>query len=150
MLQKIKKKFKKKNRNLSTLNLTPGETVRDALIQAGMKTAEEAGYAAGNTTDRLVSVASELGHVVDLGTQLGGGSESAAALGKIAFKTSRDIARGDTICTGLCVVSGVCETVALGCSTIKIIPFRGRIYVCVKIVSKGCMTYRNLCAGEGC
>lgn len=81
---------------------------------------------------------------------MGGGSESAAALGKIAFKTGKDIAHGDSVCTGLCAVSGVCETLALGCSTIKIIPFRGRIYVCVKIISKGCMTYRNLCAGESC
>lgn len=101
-------------------------------------------------TFQLLSVAADAGNVVDLGTQLGAGSESAVAFGKIAFKTGRDIARGDAVCTGLCAVSGLCETVAIGCSTIKIIPFRDRIYVCVKIVSRGCMTYRNLCAGEGC
>ena len=79
-----------------------------------------------------------------------GGTESAAALGKIAFKTTKDMARGDTLCTGLCVVSGTCETIALCCSTIKVIPFRGRIYVCAKIVSKGCISFRNACVGEGC
>lgn len=79
-----------------------------------------------------------------------GGSESATALGKIAFKTTKDIARGDTICRGLCVVSGTCETIALCCSTVKVIPYRGKIYVAAKIVSKGCMSFRNACAGEGC
>lgn len=42
------------------------------------------------------------------------------------------------------------EAIALGCSTIKIISFRGKIYVRVKILSKGCMAYRNLCANENC
>jgi len=66
------------------------------------------------------------------------------------FKAGKDIARGDVTCTGLCYVSATCESVALLCSTVLIIPFRGRIYVGVKIVSRGCMTFRNLCAGEGC
>ena len=143
-------KIIKNNRKSSELNGTPGENVRDAIIKAGLKAAEESGYAAGNQTEKFVEIASNIGSKVDLGTQLAGGGESARALGRIAFKATRDIARGDTICTGLCALSGTCETIALGCSTIKIIPFRGKIYVCVKIVSQGCMSYRNLCAGEGC
>jgi hypothetical protein len=83
-------------------------------------------------------------------TELGGGSEAASALGRIAFKTTKDIARGDVVCTGCCLVSGTCETVALCCSTIKVIPCRGQIYVGAKILSKGCMAFRNACAGEGC
>ena len=134
----------------SELQVTPGENVRDALIKAGIKAAEESGYAAGNTTERLINVASSVGTVVDRGTELVGGSESAAAFGKIAFQTTKDIARGDTVCTGLCLVSGTCEAVALCCSTIKVLPFRGRIYVGAKIVSKGCMAFRNACVGEGC
>jgi len=148
MLKTVKNRFRKRNK--SALKGTPGENVRDAIIKAGLKAAEESGYAAGNTTEKFVEIATSVGNGVDLGTQLTGGGESASSLGRIVFKATKDVARGDAVCTGLCAVSGTCETIALGCSTIKIIPFRGRIYVCAKIVSKGCMTYRNLCAGEGC
>ena len=118
--------------------------------EQGEKAAEESGYATGNQTEKLLALANKVGTVVDRGTTYAGGSESASAIGRIAFKTAKDVARGDSICTGLCLVSGACETIALGCSTVKIIPFRGRIYVCVKIISKGCMSYRNLCAGDDC
>lgn len=150
MLKNIKNRLRKNSRNNSELSDTIGENVRDAIIKAGMKTAEESGYASGNTTEKMVEIASSIGNGVNLGTQLGLGSESASSIGRIAFKTTKDLARGDSVCTGLCLVSGACETIALGCSTFRFIPYRGRIYVCVKIVSKGCMTYRNNCAGEGC
>lgn len=148
MLKNIKNQLRKRQK--LELKGTPGENVRDAIIKAGIKAAEESGYAAGNPTEKFVEFASSIGTTVDRGTELIGGGESATALGKIAFKTTKDIARGDVVCTGLCLISGTCETIALGCSTIKIIPFRGRVYVCAKIVSKGCMAYRNLCAGDGC
>lgn len=144
----LKKKIIKKHE--SKLYITPGESIRDAMIKAGIKTAEESAYAAGNTTEKLVNIASNLGDTVDRGTELVGGGEAAAALGRTIFKTTKDISRGDTVCTGLCLVATTCETVALCCSTIKYIPFRGRIYVGVKVVSKGCMAFRNACAGEGC
>lgn len=137
-------------RKKSELQNTPGETVRDIIIKAGLKAAEEAGYAAGNKTEVMVAIAQEAGGVVDKGTKLIGGSESASALGRIAFKATKDSARGDTVCTGLCLISGTCEVFALGCSTIKIIPFRGQIYIGAKIISKGCIAFRNACAGEGC
>jgi hypothetical protein len=148
MYKKINNRISERKR--SKLKVTPGEHIRNAIIKAGIKTAEESAYAAGNNTDKLIKLSESVGTVVDRGTELAGGGESAAALGKIVFKTTRDIARGDTICTGLCVVSGTCETIALCCSTIKVIPFRGRIYVCAKIVSKGCISFRNACVGEGC
>lgn len=148
MLKKIKNHFRKQK--ISKLKVTPGESVRDAMIKAGIKAVEESGYAAGNTTEKLVNIATQSGQIVDRVTELGGGGEAASALGKIVFKTTKDIARGDVVCTGCCIVSGTCETVALCCSTIKIIPFRGRIYVGAKIISKGCMSFRNACAGEGC
>ena len=148
MLKKVINKISRREK--SELQVTPGESVRDAIIKAGVKAAEDSAYAAGNTTEKLINLASDVGNVVDRGTELAGGSEASAALGKIAFKTTKDIARGDTVCTGLCFISGTCETVALCCSMVKVIPFRGRIYVCAKVVSKGCMSYRNLCAGEGC
>lgn len=145
-----KKNLKNSRRKKSELQNSPGEVVRDNIIKAGMKAAEEAGYAAGNKTEVLVELAQKAGSIVDGGTALVGGSESASAIGRIGFKTTRDIARGDTVCTGLCLISGTCEVVALGCSTIKVIPFRGRIYVGAKIISKGCISFRNACAGEGC
>ena len=145
-----KQNIRASKREESELKITPGESVRDAIIQAGMKAAEEAGYAAGNKTEQFVKVATTVGKTLDRGTELVGGGESASALGRIAFHTTKDIARGDTVCTGLCLVSGTCEAVALCCSTIKIIPFRGRLYVGAKIISRGCMSFRNACAGEGC
>lgn len=148
MLKKINNKLFKRQK--SELQITPGENVRDAIISAGIKSAENSGYAADNMTEKLVNIASGVGTVVDRGTELVGGGEAATSLSKIAFKTTKDIARGDAVCTRFCLVSGTCETVALCCSTIKGIPFRGRIYVGAKIVSKGCMAFRNACAGEGC
>ena len=143
-------KLRKDRNKKSELYGTPGENVRDAIIQAGLKAAQESGYAAGNTTERLVNIAAKTGTVVDRATELGFGSESAAALARVSFKATKDIVRGDVVCTGLCLVSGTCEAVALCCSTIKVIPGRGRIYVGAKIISKGCITFRNACVGEGC
>ena len=143
-------KLRKSKSKKSELYVTPGENVRDAIIQAGIKAAQESGYAAGNRTERLVDIASKTGTVLDRATELGFGTESAAALGRVTFKATKDAARGDAVCTGLCLVSGTCEAVALCCSTIKVIPFRGRIYVGAKIISKGCITFRNACVGEGC
>ena len=132
---------------------TAGAAVRDATIKA----ATEVAYQAGNNTDKIAEIAEKIGktvdkatNVIDGGTALVGGTKSSGAIANIAFKTTKDIARGDKICTGLCLVSATCETVALGCSTMKVIPCRGRIYILYKIVSKGCMTWLNACAGEGC
>ena len=69
-------------------------------------------------------------------------------IGKIAFKTVKDIARGDAICTVLCAISNTCESIGLCCSMIKTISFKGRFYIGAKVVSKDCMTYINLCVGE--
>ena len=143
--------FRRKKRNKkSELSASAGEAVRDAIIRAGIKSAEESGYAAGNFTEKLVEIAEQIGTGVDRGTELGFGCEAAKSVGKIAYKGTKDLARGDTLCTGLCVVAGTCEAVAVCCATIKIIPFRGRIYVGAKVISRGCTSFRNACAGEGC
>ena len=132
---------------------TAGERVRDASVKAAL----DAAYTAGNNTDKIVEVADKVGkgvdkvgNVINGGTTLVGGAESSGALGNICYKTLKDISRGDKVCTGLCLVSASCESIALGCSVIKVMPFRGRLYVAAKIVSRGCMAYRNACAGEGC
>lgn len=111
MLKIIKNHFRKQK--ISKLKVTPGKSVRDAMIKAGIKAVEESGYAAGNTTEKLVNIATQFGQVVDRMTELGGGGEAASALGKIVFKTTKDIARGDVVCTGCCLISGTCETVLL-------------------------------------
>ena len=98
----------------------------------------------------MVELAQKARSAVDGGIVLACGTESASAIDWIVFKTTKDIARDDTVCTGLCLISGTCETITLSCSTIKVIPFRGRIYVGAKIISRGCITFRNACAGEGC
>lgn len=98
----------------------------------------------------MVELAQKAGSVVDGETVLTDGIKSAFTIGRIAFKTTQYVARSDTVQTELCLISGACKTVALGCSTIKRIPFRSRIYVGAKIISKGCIAFRNACAGEGC
>ena len=137
-------------RKKSKLDNTTGEIVRDHITQASMQAAEKAVYATGNQTDSVLGMAKKAKHAFDGGTALAGETESASALGRIVFKGSQDLARGDSVCTGLCLVYGTCETIALGCSTMKFIPWRGRIYVGAKIVSRGCIAFRNSCVGEGC
>jgi hypothetical protein len=148
MLEEIKSRIS--GRKISELKGTPGENIRDAIVSAGIRASQESGYVLGNSTDEIVQATRAFGKIVDWGSALAGGTEASGALGKILYKTSKDIARGDTVCTGLCAVSGTCESVALCCSTFKAIPFRGRIYIGAKIISKGCMTFRNACVGEGC
>lgn len=144
MFKKLKNKFR--NSRKSKLQVTPGESIRDSIIQSSI----QAAYAAGNSTEKVAETASIVKDAADGGIALFGGGEASTSLGKIMFKAGKDVARGDATCTGLCCVSATCESVAILCSTVKVIPFRGRIYVGVKIISKGCMTYRNLCAGENC
>lgn len=128
-----------------------------------MEAAEKLNNATADITQNVVEIASNAKDIASMvsdvatsikpvfnrGVELVGGGESGSAFAKVAFKTTRYIARGDKLCTGLCLISGVSEGLAFVCSTVKIIPYQGRIYVGAKIVSKSCMTYRNLCAGEG-
>jgi hypothetical protein len=146
--------FKRLNQNKSKLYVssdgTAGEAVRDLILAVGLKAAQESGYAAGNITERVLDVVEKTGPMVERTKEFCLVTESAGSLGRIAFKATKDAARQDVVCTGLCLVSGACETIALGCSVIKIIPYRGRIYIGVKAISKGCISFRNACAGEGC
>lgn len=103
-----------------------------------------------DVADKVTGVVKRVEPAAERIVEYGFGTESAGALGRVAFKATKDAARDDNVCTGLCLVSGACETVALCCSTIKVISFRGRIYVGAKIISKGCISFRNACAGEGC
>jgi hypothetical protein len=96
MLKTMKSRLQKR-KNLK-LKGTLGENIRDAIIKTGMEAAEKSGYAAGNSMEKFVEVATSMGTTVDLGTQLTAGGESASALGRIVFKATKDIAQGDTVC----------------------------------------------------
>ena len=148
ILKKIKDLVSKRER--SELKLSVGEEVRDYMIKAGLESVENAAYISGNNTERVLKIAETAKAGLETAGGAVGGVELGGPLGRIAYKTTRDIARGDTVYTGLCVISGTCQTVALCCSVVKIIPYRGRIYIGVKILSKGCMCFRDACAGEGC
>lgn len=144
MFKKLKNKFQSYKK--SKLQITPGEAVRDSIIESGI----QAAYQAGNKTDDVYQIARTAKNAIDGGIAFCGAGECSKSLGTIVFKAGKDIARGDATCTGLCYISATCESVALLCSTIPIIPYRGRIYLGVKTISRGCMTYRNLCAGDNC
>jgi hypothetical protein len=58
MLKKINNKLFKRQK--SELQVTPGENVRDAIIKAGIEAAEKA----GNTTEKLVNIASDAGKML--------------------------------------------------------------------------------------
>ena len=98
-------------RKKSKLKITPGEGVRDAIIKSGIEVIKESGYVAGNNTEKVITMAEKVGTILDRGVEWTLGSESATALGKIAFKTTKDISRGDPMCTGLCLISGTCESI---------------------------------------
>lgn len=106
-------KFNKLRKKKWQLYVSPGESVRDAIIKSGLKAAEESGYVAGNRTEWLVNIASRAGTTLDRATEVALGTESAGALGRVTFKATKDITRGNTVCTGRCLVSVTCEAVAL-------------------------------------
>lgn len=106
MLKKIKNHLRKSKK--SELKVTPDEEIIDIIIKAGIKIAQESGYTAGNTTEKLVEMASNGGNLLDRISELVGSVERAGFLGRISFKTTKDIARGDNACTGLCLIYGTC------------------------------------------
>ena len=96
----------------------------------------------------MVKLTQNDGYALDKVIDLDGGTESASILSWITFKTTKDVTLGYTVCTGLCLISVTCEAVASSYSTVKVILFRGRIYVGAKIINKSCISFRNACTGE--
>jgi|TARA_B110000977_G_scaffold126543_1_gene161805 hypothetical protein len=97
MLRRIKNRISR--RKISELKNSPGESIRDAMISKRIKIVQESAYGAGNSTDEIGRVAEKVGNIIDGGTALAGGTESANALGLILYKTSKDAARSDAVCT---------------------------------------------------
>jgi hypothetical protein len=92
--------------------VTPGEQIRNSMIEHGTKAVEETAYAAGNFSENAK-------FVVKVATVL----ESSRASGTTIFKASKDYMRGEPLCLGLCMVSTACEGIAIISSTCKIIPY---------------------------
>jgi hypothetical protein len=89
---------KRKTRISSKLKGTSSETIRNLVINNGIKTLEKSRYITGNNIDRILYISESASSAVDWGTKLVGGSESAAAFGRAAYKTTKDLARKDSVC----------------------------------------------------
>ena len=92
ILKKIKDLVSKRER--SELKLSVGEEVRDYMIKAGLESVENAAYISGNNTERVLKIAETAKAGLETAGGAVGGVELGGALGEIAYKTTRDIARG--------------------------------------------------------
>lgn len=113
-----------------------GAGVRDKILEQGMKATESTAYFWGNLTKGIQDT-SKAALTMDSGKRAGTG----------VFKASKDFARGDTVCGGLCVVSAGCEITS---SVVVWIPFPGKIstLAALKATSIGCQKFRDLCAAD--
>ena len=145
-----KQNIKASRRKKSQLQNTIGEIVQVNIIKTGLKTAKETGLAASNKTKVIVKIAQKTISAIDKETELINSIKSKSAFARIMFKATKYIARGQSLCTKLCVILKKYEVLALECLTIKKILFQGRIYVVPKIISKSCKYFKNACAGKQC
>lgn len=113
-----------------------GAGVRDAILNQGKTPTEGVAYFWGNVT-KGVQESTKGAVTVDSGRRAGVGT----------FKASKDFARGDVICGGLCCVSIGCETVS---GILVWCPIPGKIVTisALKATSIGCQKFRDLCAAD--
>ena len=107
-----------------------GPGVRDAIL------AESSAYFWGNMTQSVQDMAKST-VTIDSGRRTASGT----------FKATKDFARGDTVCLGLCCVSIGCE---LAFGVLVWCPIPGKIVTvtALKATSVGCQRFRDLCAGD--
>ena len=119
-------------------SMTPRE-VQEIVARTG----QEASYIAGNKTEAIQALTTG---IIE-STKGAVTTHSGARVGRSVFKGVKDYLKGDFLCTGLCATSGICETAA---GIIIWIPIPGKICAIstLKGISYGCMTIRDLCAGE--
>ena len=117
----------------SSLN---GPGVRDGILSQGKILPEGAAFFWGNVTKGVVE-SSKGAITVDSGRRVGVGT----------FKASKDFARGDIMCGGLCCVSIGCEVIS---GVLVWCPIPGKIITVstLKAVSLGSQKFRDLCAGD--
>lgn len=113
-----------------------GPGVRDEILKQGKTATEGAAYFLENIT-KGVQESTKGALTVDSGRRAGVGT----------FKASKDFARGDTICGGLCCVSIGCEAVS---GVLVWCPIPGKIFAVsvLKATSIGCQKFRDLCAAD--
>ena len=131
--------FKKAN----IFTMSPRE-VQKTIEATGANAVQAASYVAGNKTEAIQALTNG---VVDTSRGVFT-AHSGQRLGTSVFKGVKDSARGDILCTGLCAVSGMCETAA---GIIVWIPMpTGKVCAmsALKGISYCCMTIRDLCAGD--
>jgi hypothetical protein len=118
--------------------MSPRE-VQEAVAKSG----QAASYVAGNKTEAIQHLTNG---VIDSGKGVIC-IHSGGRVGVSIFKGVKDYFRGDVVCSGLCVVSGMCETTA---GVLIWVPIPGKICVVsgLKGVSLGCMKIRDLCAAD--
>lgn len=117
----------------NTLN---GPGVRDAILKHGQTATEGTAYFWGNIT-KGVQDSTKGAVTVDSGRRAGVGT----------FKASKDFARGDVVCGGLCCISIGCEVVS---GVLIWCPVPGKIVTvsALKAASTGCQKFRDLCAAD--
>ena len=113
-----------------------GRVVQQAVEDAG----KNASYAAGNSTVNAILAGEQLNKACRTGAAM----ECGKALGGNAFRAGEDIAANDKLCTGLCLLSCVCEVVGFSCAFIAF-PGAAKVYTASKSVSWGCIEFRDRC-----
>lgn len=128
---------------VNIFTMSPRE-VQEIVEKTGGTAVQAASYVAGNKTEAIQALTNGA-----IDTSRGVlTAHSGKRLGTSVFKGVKDSARGDMLCTGLCAVSGVCETAA---GVVVWIPMPvGKLCAvsALKGVSYCCMTIRDLCAGD--
>ena len=114
-----------------------GPGVRDAILNQGKTATESTAYFWGNFT-KGVQDSTKGALTVDSGRRAGVGT----------FKATKDFAKGDVMCGGLCCVSIGCEAVS---AVVVWCPIPGKIITVsvLKAASVGCQKFRDLCAADG-
>lgn len=118
------------------VNPLNGPQVRDLILQQGYSATEATAYAWGNITQGIANTGK--GALT---------AQSGNRVGSGAYKATKDLARGDTVCTVLCGISIGAET---ACMLITWIPMPGKFttIAILKGVSYGTTKFRDMCAND--
>lgn len=108
---------------------------------------KEVSYLVGSATLKAYDLKSEISNGLNTGADVCGFLEEMRSLGATSFGIVQDLSQGDPLCTGLCTVATLCETVVVSTTTpwLKKLPYRRRVYVACKGSSMCVMKFRNLC-----